>query len=332
MIDRVREQVLGYLLGALNGSETERVKALVETDSAYRRQWLDVRCELDGLDRTALECEPPPGLARRTCQFVFAVARRASSPLARRFAMSPHPALPSWVSRIRSLDATVAAVVVVLAALTILPAIHSSRLQARLTACQDNLRELGLSLVGYSQKHGDYFPSVPAEGKLAAAGIYAPMLLRDGFLTEPRRVVCPESPMAAQKDLHIPTVEEIQAAGDSEAAALRRQMGGSYGYCLGHLDHGVLVPTKNLCRTSFALVADAPSDQLPEHQSVNHGGCGQNVLFEDGHVEFAVTTQPCCGTDDIFANDDHLVAAGVHAEDSVIAPSGTAPIIFVTYR
>ena len=34
-------------------------------------------------------------------------------------------------------------------------------------------------------------------------------------------------------------------------------------------------------------------------------------------------------TDDIFANDDDLVAAGVHRDDSVIASSGVMPIIYV---
>ncbi len=106
-------------------------------------------------------------------------------------------------------------------------------------------------------------------------------------------------------------------------------MGGSYGYCIGYLDQGVYQPTKNLGRAGFALMADAPREERPDRQSANHGGRGQNVLFEDGHVQFLASSRPAGMTDDIFANDDDLVAAGVHRDDSVIASSGVMPIIYV---
>ena len=102
-------------------------------------------------------------------------------------------------------------------------------------------------------------------------------------------------------------------------------MGGSYGYCLGYFDHGVYQPTRNLNRDYFAIMADAPSADRPDHQSANHGGLGQNVLFEDLHVEFCSTTRPGNGNDDIYANDNNEVAPGLHRDDAVIASSGTAP-------
>jgi hypothetical protein len=329
MSDRARENVLGYLLGALDDSEMEEVAVRLEVDPVYQRQLLEVRrrlAPLQALENEAAECQPPKGLARRTCDFVFAYVPRPQ-PAAQR--ISPCAAAPCRASsRVRWIDALVAAVVFILASAVIWPAVHDSRFQARLTTCQDNLRELGMALTSYSRAHDGRFPAVPAEGRLAAAGVYAPMLVSEGYLSEPRRVLCPESPQASGRDLQIPTVEELQGVGENEAAQLRGQMGGSYGYCIGHLEHGVLLPTKNLGRNYFALMADAPSDALPNHQSLNHGGRGQNVLFEDGHVAFATTSQPA-GSDDIFSNDDHLVAAGIHRDDSVIAGSGTAPIVYV---
>ena len=107
-------------------------------------------------------------------------------------------------------------------------------------------------------------------------------------------------------------------------------MGGSYGYCLGYFDHGVYQPTRNLKRDYFAIMADAPSMDRPDHQSENHGGLGQNVLFEDSHVEFCSTTRPGDGTDDIYANDNNEVAPGLNRDDAVIASSGTAPFVFVS--
>ena len=104
-------------------------------------------------------------------------------------------------------------------------------------------------------------------------------------------------------------------------------MGGGYGYCLGYFDHGVLRPTRNLNRDYFAILADAPSDR-PDHQSANHDGLGQNVLFEDLHIEFCSTTRPGDGRDDIYTNDHNDVAPGLHRDDSVLASSGTAPVVY----
>ena len=331
MIDRVREQILGYLLGILDDSERERVEACLERDPEYQRQWAELRRQLAQFEAEESDA-PPPGLARRTCDYVFAHARPKSSPPPRPVRLSPHPALPSWGSHLGWLDVTVAAAVFLVAGLLVLPALQGSRFQARLTACQNNLRQLGMALTDYSRRNDGCFPEVPAKGKLAAAGIYAPTLVRNGFLTEPQCVLCPESPMAERRDFRIPSIEELQTACDREMGALRQLMGGSYGYCLGHLEQGVVMPTKDLSRAYFAILADTPSDQRPDHQSQNHGGLGQNVLFEDGHVEFAVNSHPVPGGDDIFANDDHVVAAGVHCNDSVIAPSGTPPIVYVSYR
>jgi len=332
MTDRVRKQVLGYLLEASDDSERELVEARLQCDPAYRGEILRVRRELPRLEEVREPEPPPPGLAWRTCQYVFAQAKWIGASAARRRRMTPHAAPHAWTGHLRWLDAGVAAAIVVMAVLVVLPAVQGSRFQARLIACQDNLRQLGVALTDYSRGHGDYFPQVPAEGKLAAAGVYAPLLVRDGLLTEPQRVLCPESPGAAQAGFRIPSVEELQAAGDERLPALQQRMGGSYGYCLGHWEGGSLVAAKNCSRAYFALMADAPSDVLPGRQSLNHDGRGQNVLFEDGHVEFAPGSQPQPGGDDIFANDEHCVAAGIQSDDSVIATSGTPPIIPVNYR
>ena len=327
-----RKQLMDYLLGALGDSETDYVHARLRHDPVYRQELEIARRQVQLLRAARPDFTPPTGLARRTCEFVFAHARRLQAQMAKRWAMTPHPAIPSWVGRVRWLDVAVTAMILVMATLVIMPAIQASRIRARLMACQDNLRQMGLALTGYSQKHQDCFPEVPSQGKLAGAGAYAPMLMQEGFLTEPQRFVCPDSPMASQKGFHVPTVEELQAACDQDSARLRQQMGGSYGYCLGHLERGVYVPTKNLSRPHFALIADAPAGSAADRQSINHGGRGQNVLFEDGHVEFMPNTQPSPGSDDIFANDNHLVSAGVHAGDSVIGGSDTLPIINVNYR
>jgi hypothetical protein len=106
-------------------------------------------------------------------------------------------------------------------------------------------------------------------------------------------------------------------------------VGGSYGYTLGYVSRGRYRPTKNLGRANFAIVADAPNPTPPYH-SHNHGGCGQNVLFEDLHVQYLTTCKAHGCTDDIFTNDDGKVAPGLHAHDSVIGPSALRILVPVS--
>jgi hypothetical protein len=230
----------------------------------------------------------------------------------------------SWV------DAGVAAVIFVTAGLLVLPAVNAMRFQARVAACQDNLRQVGQALTEYSHKNHEVFPVVPAAGNLAVAGIYAPILTQDGFLGESQLLLCPDSAQAQEKGFRVPSLDELHSAVGQELSRIQQKMGGSYGYCLGYFDHGVYQPTRNLNRNYFAIMADAPSDDRPEHQSDNHGGLGQNVLFEDLHIEFCSTTRPGNGSDDLYSNDNHEVAPGLHRDDAVIASSGTAPVVYVS--
>jgi hypothetical protein len=329
MTDSEREQLLGHVLGALDEDEQAALDARLESDPEYRKEWVLLGRQLEPLSACRVDYEPPPGLADRTCQFVYAhVASPAPAESFRKF--TPEVAPPSWISRMTKLDMAMAAVVAVSAVLLIAPAISISRFSARRAACQDNLRELGSALTQYSQANGGYFPTVPSQGKLATAGIYAPVLFQNKFITDVNRIVCPDSNLAAQRNsFRIPTYKELELTSPDKMANLRPTLGGSYGYNLGYTKDGLYNPTKNLYRNNFAIMADSPSDR-PEHQSDNHGGWGQNVLFENGGVKFMTTSKPGGASDDIFTNDAGQVAAGLQQNDSVIGASQSAPIIYVS--
>jgi hypothetical protein len=79
-----------------------------------------------------------------------------------------------------------------------------------------------------------------------------------------------------------------------------------------------------LQRVRFAIVADAPTLTAP-YQSLNHGGCGQNVLFEDQHVQYLTTCRAHGCRDDIYTNDDGIVGPGKHLHDSVLGRSHARP-------
>lgn len=352
MTETAREQLLGYLLGALEEDEQAEIERILDEDAGLQRDLAVLNRALYPLDASRRDFSPPPGLAVRTCEFVSqkiaagveqveTAVEKAAAPLekcvraaaatqaARRGTkMHALDAATCPNSKVRWQDSLMGVGIMVAACGLLFPAIMDSREQARMMHCQNNLREIGASLAGYSESHNGYFPQVPARGNLAAAGIYAPTLARDGYLSNPRQVICPGSTLAGEREFSIPSLDELQSTADPVALAdMQNRMGGSYGYSLGHLENGEYRPTKNLNRENFAVMADSPSHALPSHQSRNHGGKGQNVLFEDGHVKFLPTPRPLDLGDDVFTNEEGRVAAGVHANDSVIGGSNASPFI-----
>jgi hypothetical protein len=313
----MRDQLIGYLLDALEPAEHEQVETQLSRDPQLRRDLEVMSRGLSPLVPSRAPCEPPPGLAERTC---VCVAERAQSVTS--------PAVPSPVSVERQwsmADMVVAAGIFLAAAMLFFPAINQSRFAARVTQCQDNLRQVGIAMNDYSIAHNGFFPHVPLEGQCAAVGIIAVRLRDLGHLDGSHVVVCPASSLADKaSDFRIPTLAEVQAARGTELARLHQRMAGSYGFNLGYAADGRYFPSKNLHRVRYAVVADTPSTQSPHHSS-NHGGCGQNVLFEDQHVQYLTTCRAHGCRDDIYTNDEGHVRPGLHLHDAVLGPSHVKP-------
>ena len=229
------------------------------------------------------------------------------------------------MGRISWIDVALAVTVLACAALLMVPAVQNSRFHGRITACKDNLRELGVSLTQYSEHHDGYFPRIPTRGKLAAAGIYAPTLVSQEYLVEPQRVVCPGSPLAERRTFRLLTLDALRSAPPAELPTLRAEMGGSYAYALGHVVDGEYRDSQNLYRANYPIMADAPSSDLPGLQSAHHGGKGQVVLFEDGRADFLTSPILITG-DNIYQSDREEVSAASDPNDAVIAPSPVPPL------
>jgi hypothetical protein len=307
----MRDYLIGYVLEALEPAEHEMVAAQLSRDPQLQRELALISRSLQPLAADREHFVPPAGLAERTCEFVALRAQAVLAP----------PAAALLPSRWNLSDLVVAAGLFFAATMLFFPALNQSRFAAQVVGCQNNLRQIGLGLTNYSQIHNEYFPNIPVEGSLGTPGIYATRLFEQGFLKGSHLVICPGSDLAGRSaEFRIPTLKELQSAQGAELDRLQQQMGGSYGYNIGYVSQGRYQATKNLRRATFALMADAPNVCSPYH-SPNHQGCGQNVLFEDLHVQYLTSCKAHGCSDDIYLNDEGEVAPGLHMHDAVIGPS-----------
>ncbi|HEX5444629.1 MAG TPA: hypothetical protein VFW87_12395 [Pirellulales bacterium] len=313
----MREHLLGYLLGALEPAEREWIDARLADDAGLRYDLARLREKLEvlGDDDERAAFEPPSGLAGRTCNYVAARAAATSGRIG------------APVSGWRVPDLLVGGGIFIAACMLLFPAIANSRFQARIVGCQDNLRSIGVALTQYADYHGGYFPLVPERGPLAAAGVYAPVLSHSRLLDNPAVFVCPASRLAEAHDgFCVPSLEELRQAAPQRLVVVHRKMGGSYGYTFGYLLGGRYLGHRNRGRSGFALMADSPDDPTGG-ASQNHDACGQNVLFEDAHVQFLKRSWLPQGDDHIYVNRVGCVGAGLGPDDSVIGRSSARPLV-----
>lgn len=333
----MREDLLGYLLNALDDDERQSVFEALQKDPQLRQELDALRRQLRPLDASNAEFEPPPELAELTCDLVEGYAEDHPAPApagqARRRGGWPRGASAgcecctssgAWSAA----DTIVTAGVLLAVSLLFFPAIAGSRYRAQVTACGDHLRSLGMALAGYSDQHQGFFPSIPTRGNRAVAGIYAVLLAETQRLEDPGMILCPGSRWGGQPDVRIPTLEELDQAQGRQLATLQQQMGGDYAYSLGNFANGHYRTPRNLLQERYALLADAPSLHLPGRQSGNHGGRGQSVLFGDLHVGFLPTPQCEPQGDHLYRNRLGFVEAGVDDYDTVLGASYTRPLIY----
>ncbi len=330
----MREQLIGYLLGALEADEQAAVEQQLRSDQQLRDELEVVRKLLEPLQldpghstSDLTENEPPIDLVSKTLNYVDSQAEHLQQPdpIAPSAWNSEHELASGRSGRHWSLvDLSVAASVFLAASVLFLPALSQSRAGARLLGCENNLQRIHNSLAHYAEANEGFFPKVPATGKLAVAGIYAPILTEGSFLTEPASVICPDSQQAEYRDLVIPGVQQVNQSSGTTLVRLYRTMGGSYAYPLGFVDaRGIHRAIRNQQRHNFALMADAPG--TGNDSGANHGGMGQNVLCEDGSVRFLKHPYLVPGHDHIYLNDANQVDAGLHQDDSVLASSWVHP-------
>ena len=339
-----QEDLLGYVLGALDAQEHRNVQQLIDDNPEIEEQLLQIKNSLLPLDCLSTS-GPPPGLARRTCESVagwqvepdtskalsipdhvgslesgIQLAIDDSAPVKpKRLLRSSvsdrflHP--KSWSIQ----DVLAGMAMIAIVAGILLPTISYTRHRSRMIACRNNLTEVGVALFKYSSVHDGQFVAVPRDGNLAAIGCFGPILKDCGLLEDDSLLAC--AGVAAElPPVQIPSCDEVINASCTERIrSLRRRMAGHYGYTMGYWDGRKYCPPRNLGRSDFVLVSDQPSPRNPGRVSDNHENGSQNCLM--GDLSVLTVKGPAIGNDALFFNNYCIVAPGSDERDNVIGPS-----------
>ncbi len=147
----------------------------------------------------------------------------------------------------------------------LLPAIAQGRFESRKIACQDQLREFGIAFTSFVMHNPqEYLPAVSPHGPEAFAGVYAVRLHDAGLLVDPSQRWCPSlnAPATDQNPLvgvnELVSVANLHTESVDRLKELQRVAGGHYAYNLGVVDHNRLTAPRFESRSTFAIMSDAP--------------------------------------------------------------------------
>ena len=363
-----QEDLLGYVLGAMDAQEERDLQEQIDANPEIEEQLLELRNSMKPLESLSFgEPGHRPGLARRTCELVanmnhgkqnffggsdtnantnadaFGEMLGASDAGAIRHIFDDEPAsadrkVQPAFSRFRDrlvhprswsrVDVLAGVAILAIFASILLPAISQSRFQGRVTACQHNLKQVGTAMLVYSDLHAGRFINV------AGANLSVGNTSLFGPVLKGRGFIEDDSVFSCagrtdSEPPRIPTLQQIRVAKGSQLESLKRRMGGHFGYSLGFFEGNNYFAPRNDGSAHTVIIADAPSSNLPGRASRNHAGKGQNCFFADGHCEFIPTH--AIGDDAIYENDLGIVGPGVNVQDNVIAP-GHVPAVRVHFE
>ncbi len=330
------EELVGYLLHCLDDNERSEVADRLERDPEARGRLEMFRSVLEPLAADRQPEASPPDLFYKTLARVAEDGARLAEEKAPQSEDStgdlPQAPLllagrfPGERSRWWRMDVLVAACLLVTFLGVGIPALlHLRGQRAATLACQNNLREFFGALQSYHDVHRT-FPNVQAEGEPRnVAGLLVPILVDHGALNPRISVRCPGKGAPRPCPL---TLAQLRVLPEDEFLQQAPALLSCYAYSLGYFDQDKYYPAQldpdQQLNSRLPLMADAPPPEAGN--SRNHGGGGQNVLFQDGRVQFTTLRKIGVDGDDIFLNQDSKVAAGRGKYDTVLGSSAARPV------
>lgn len=360
----MREDLFGYLLGALEPHEAERVEAWLRDDPQAQTELELARNAIEAMSQsldedapTGAELELPSGLTGQTLSAIFDDAIdsdrvdekvcdqshqgdqnslvEASSSLPLEASLSPvnrrsgaRSNVLNWLFAAGSIAAAVALV---------LPAVVRVREDSRRLACQDQMQQLGnamVQFVNYSPQNR--LPEIASQGTEAFAGMYAVRLADSGLLRDPSLRWCPSvgrpdtSDYRFSNPLRLASAEQLEVMDVNQLNEIQRSSGGHYAYSLGVLSKGEYQSPRYEGRASFAVLGESPSASFLKDGELQINAPhvdGVNLLYEDCSVRFVEYKTLDALPDHPFQNHRGANEAGVTIDDASLAPSWRPPFV-----
>lgn len=311
-----QEDLLGYVLGALDADQQCAVQKLIDEDPQLEEQMLDIKSSLTPLEMLDEPSGTRPGLARRTCEMVSSLRNEMTEDEIEY--REPLLSGSSWSAR----DFLFAAASIAILAAILIPVLDQSKYQSQISKCRGNLVSIGQSLASYDDAHG-HLPLITPGTATAFTGYAIPVLLDEKFLENDNHVFC--AAVSRREPTRIPSCEEIKhCAAGPNYNRIRSNASGDYAFSFGYVDAKQQYHAPNVHQNPHrTLIADKPSVTWIGGPSDNHRGKGQNVLFQDLSSRFVKGNSIAC--DRIYTNDYNIVGPGAGAHDSVIGPSHLSP-------
>jgi hypothetical protein len=336
------EDLIGYLLGALEADEQTAVEARLQTAPDFLIRLEQLRLAFLPLEADREPAAPPFGLAERTIARLstYLVEREnltqkpiktgslsgilqavieqppelhSESERALSVTAKDRPVLqaPREEPETRALggrlrpDLIVACGIAFFACGLLFSAIGKVRSHYQLLLCQANLQKLHNGLVGYADTHEGNYPQIGAD---ETADSFATTLINAGQLPEGYQAGCPVSSPDGSSNPNRYTYSLGFRSPNGTLTGLHRSEDG--------LDEHDLLPISADYPTASANPLPGP---LCAHSPY------MNVLFIGGNVR--ITNSPFIGPngDDIYRNIFDQVAAGVNRSDVVLGRPGDKP-------
>ena len=357
----MREDLLGYLLSALEPHEMRRIEESLRDDPLLEFELEQLRKSIAPVDEAIADLpviQTPPDLVARTLAILPTMHYELEPGIVPGAAMAPAPE-GRRSHRFAWSDLLVAGLASAAVLALLIPSIARGRYEARKLACQEHLRQLGTAITQFVMLDGHKsLPPIAENGPEAFAGMYAVRLSESELLNDGELRFCPEvdlpntnggggSYQSGSEELTV--IDRVVSLDDLRAAHQRgkvdklkwmqRTAGGDYAYTLGVVDNEHYEAPRYEARASFAVLGDAPISGIESTDGVDveklrwgHGDSVANLLFEDGSVRFVVMTNCTQFPDHPFLNHRGSIEAGVNIDDASLAPSWRPPFISARQR
>ncbi len=323
------EDVTAYAAGILDADEAARVAEALDRDPSLLGLVEPALCVGNVLHQD-VDVPPPPRLLERTIRLGY----MANAAERCRWSFASLVRYPVSPLALRLMDLAVAALVLVVVAGLLMPALARVRELHRVLACRENLRNIGIAQLAYADQYSGRLPQTRwSVGSGAPAAIQPIMLVEHGYLRDASYLSCC-GPYSGTGE----TVEGLREAlkvAPAEVAERLRAATGSYAFYNGcFVDRCYAAPRLPArqagLKANFVLVADRPAlDQsggvLVDANSDNHGGTGQNVLCADLRVAYVQVPRLGPGGDKIYANRADRVGAALGWADIALTIGDILP-------